>query len=152
MNEMKETVEKLGDGMNEEIEASSGPELEPIKPGTYVCEYVSGEKLSNPSGFFWRHTWKETKSGRKFTELSSDKLSEKSKLWDIFRACGFTPKVGQKYKMGMLVGKRCLVSLDISADGKWNDVKTHAQLPEGMGGVKTPSSSFHQDSDVEAFL
>jgi len=136
--EMKE--EKLTDYEGDEgkkvqhgaMDMSMEPKTyEILEEGTYECEYVgTAKKVSTQDGGeYFSHKWKVADEEDQFIfENSSMTLSPKSKLGDIFKACGFKVEEGAKLNLKDLVGKKCQLYVIVTPDGKYNAVKTHIPM------------------------
>ena len=82
---------------------------EPIAEGVYVAEYTGTQKRENNEGReYYIHRW-QLKDGRTIYEVSSTKLSAKSKLGDIARALGFDVVGGREIRLSDFVGKKCQI-------------------------------------------
>jgi len=99
-----------------------------LEEGTYVCVYVgTAKKVSTQDGGeYFSHKWKVVdEEDVHIFENSSMTLSPKSKLGDIFKACGFKVEEGSKLNLKDLVGKECQLYVSVTPNGKYNFVKTH---------------------------
>jgi hypothetical protein len=106
-----------------------------LEPGTYVFVYVGTKKGIGEKGEYLIHKWEEVETGTWVTEVSSLKVSPKSKLWDIFAACGVPVSVGKPANIKDLIGKSCMIQ--VQQDGEYMKVKTHMALPKQKEAAKT---------------
>jgi len=114
-------------------------EFEPLAEGVYECEYIGTVERTNKDGNkYLGHKWEEVETGQWIFENSSYVVSEKSKLFDIFKACGVKIAVGEEVNLAQLVGKKC--NLYLTIDGKYNRIKTRMPVKKGKGASSSPNS------------
>lgn len=100
----------------EDVIVAEKSDYEVIPEGIYLGTYLGAEKRISDNGEYYLHTWAvQLKDGREtqITELSSLKLTEKTKLGTIFEALGVPVIRGNEYKISQLQNKQCQLVVKI---------------------------------------
>jgi len=135
--EMEEEIEEKTETdfgvIDEKMTVKESKEFELLEEALYECEYLGTAKKvsSQDGGEYLSHKWEEIETGTFIYENSSLTLSTKSKLFDIFKACGFKAEQGTNLNLKDLVGKVCMLHVIQEKDSKGimrNRVKTHAPV------------------------
>lgn len=134
MDELKDEYKKM-----EDILEVKEPKKYPILPaGLYRAVYAGTQKRSNEEGSYYRHKWIMLNEGKEtdrfIFENSSLSLSSKSKLGEMFKACGHELKLGELLNISWLVGKVCDLYVEIDDKG-YNRIKNHIPIksPDSVG-------------------
>jgi len=126
----EENEEKEFGVLNQEIEVSDKKEYAPLEEGVYTLRYMDTKyEAEGQYGPHFIHRWEEVESGKWVTDVSSLTLSEDSKLYSIFKACGFELTPGGKMNIKDLVGKECMALLIVKTkgDATFNKVKSYTK-------------------------
>ncbi len=94
----------------EDVIVAEKSDYEVIPEGVYVGEYLGAEKRVSETGEYYLHSWGvKLKNGKDavITELSSLKLTEKTKLGGIFEALNIEIIRGNEYRLSSLIGHKC---------------------------------------------
>lgn len=100
----------------------SGPEA--VDPGTYRAKCISVEEIDSEYGrrIKWKFTLPEA-DGHEVSRFTSTAFSEKSKATETTNALfGRKLERGEVFEVGDLIGKSCVLILDVAESG-WNRVE-----------------------------
>jgi len=132
------TIKKYNSLPKEDVIIAEKSDYEVIPEGIYVGTYFGAEKRVSENGEYYLHSWAvNLKDGREtiITELSSLKLTEKTKLGTIFEALGVQIIRGNEYKISQILNKQCQLVVKIENEQlksgdkiERNRIKEHLKL------------------------